>query len=296
MWLVFSLIAPIFFALVHVIDSHCVKEIFNKPWMGMITSAFASIVIFAILPFVLPFITWQWPDLQTIALALIAGALIQISQGFYFEALSYSEAGIVAAYWNIVPALVPFFSFVFLHETLHLIQYFGIILIIFSAVLFNLIDSNLEARLRSLYLMFIASILQVAMLIIQKIVFEKAHYFEGFMIMTTGLIIAGVLPLLSKYVRKEIQNNSTQLILSAKFFILIEIANLIALACSQRAIDLGFPPLVAAVESTIPAYTFALIILLNIFNPKFGDPIASKRITSKIMLIIVMASGVGLLA
>jgi len=38
------------------------------------------------------------PLLQVVAVALLTGALIQISQVFYFEALSYSEASIVAAY------------------------------------------------------------------------------------------------------------------------------------------------------------------------------------------------------
>jgi hypothetical protein len=77
----------------------------------------------------------------------------------------------------------------------------------------------------------------------------------------------------------------------------IEVANLVALFMSQRAIDLGIPSLVAAVESTIPAYTFALSIALVLFTKeRFGDPKAWHRLPLKLILVGIMAVGVVLLS
>lgn len=295
MWLVFSLLAPLFFGIVHVLDSYCVEDIFKKAWFGMITSALASLIVFAPLPYILPFFEWIWPSTNIIVISLIAGALIQYSQGLYFQALAYSEAGIVAAYWNMVPALVPVFSFVILRERLSFIEYLGILILIVCSTLFCIIDSNLESRFKSFILMLIAAVLQAIMFLLQDIIYSNAGYLEAFFLITTGLIVAGCSPLLFKSIRFSFYENRKSLVPATKFFILIEIANLIALALSQKAVDLGIPSFVAAVESTIPAYTFIIVIILTNIYPKFGDIKAKKKITLKFTLIFIMIIGITLL-
>jgi drug/metabolite transporter (DMT)-like permease len=296
MWLYFALLAPLFFGIVHVIDKYCVEDIFEKPWFGMITSALASLIIFAPLPYLLPLITWHWPALNIILMALAAGALIQLSQGFYFQSLAYSEAGIVAAYWNMVPAFVPILSFFILNERLSAFSYIGIAILIFGSTAFCLIDSNRGARWKSFGLMFIAALMQTIMFLLQDVVYANSGFLEAFLIITTGLIIAGCSPLLFKNVRNHLSSNSRLLIPAAKLFVIVEVANLIALALSQKAVDLGVPSLVAAVESTIPAYTFVLLMILTNILPKFGDPEAKKRIMIKFPIIAAMVFGVSLLA
>src|SRR5687768_7864430 len=113
MWLFFALLTPLFWSVVHVMDSHCVDEVFEKPWMGMITSALTSTVIILFVPFIFPYFSDSAlsPPIYYILLAILAGMFIQISQFFYFQSLAFSEAGIVAAYWNLTPALLPVISF-----------------------------------------------------------------------------------------------------------------------------------------------------------------------------------------
>jgi drug/metabolite transporter (DMT)-like permease len=274
-----------------------VEDIFEKPWMGMMTGSIASIVIIiAPLPFILPFIDWQWPSWQIIGLALLAGALIQLSQGLYFQALSYSEAGIVAAYWNMVPAFVPLLSFVIFQERLSLPQYIAISVLIFASVSFCLIDEKIEVRWRTFYLMLAAAVMQACMFLLQEIVYSETSYIVAFIIITIGLIITGIVPLISSSIRRTFSNSRNTLMLATKLFIAIEVINLIALAFSQRAVDLGIPSLVAAVESTIPAYTFLLLIILTILLPKFGDPTAKRNITKKLGLLILMVISISTLA
>lgn len=292
MWIYFALLTPLFFAFVHILDRFCVEDIFEEPWIGVLTSALASLVIFLPLPYLAPILNWWLPSIPIVLMALGAGALIQFSQFFYFKALSYSEAGIVAAYWNMVPAIIPFASFLVFREMLSQTQYAGIALLTFASVFFCLIDTNKKNRWDSFILMFIASIMQVAMFLMQDIVFEHIPYSEGFYIITCGLILAGLTPLLFAHNRQVIARNSLSLTKGAKLFMLIELVNLAALASSQKAVSLGIPSLVAAVESTIPAYTFILSILLVIIAPKLGDPQSKTKLATKFSLVGVMTYGV----
>ena len=296
MWLFFALLTPLFFAIVHVVDSYCVEDIFEEPWIGVITSALASFIIFIPLPYIAPLLHWEMPTLSILLMALAAGALIQFSQFFYFKALSYSEAGIVAAYWNMVPALVPFASFLVFSRILKLEEYIGILLLILASVCFCLLDENKKMRWNSFFIMSIAACMQVIMFLLQDVVFEHIPYSEGFYIITAGLILAGLTPLLFRRKRIMIARNSGTLYRFARLFVYIEVINLAALASSQKAVSLGIPSLVAAVESTIPAYTFAISLLLFILLPMFGDPKSKQKLLQKFSLVGLMTVGVFLIS
>ena len=292
MWLLFALLTPLFWAVVHVMDARCVDDIFEKPWMGAVTGAVASLVVFIPLPFLLFYADWAIPDISILLLALAAGMLIQISQVFYFQSLAYSESGIVAAYWNMVPAMLPLASFLILGKIFPPGKYIGIAILIVASVGMCLVDSNLKARWKSFFLMCIASALQVVLFLIEDHVFASIPFLTGFYLITAGLILTGIIPLTSPKFFFLFRRNFTVLRRSAAIFVGVEILNLCALFTSQKAVDLGDPPFVAAVESTIPAYTFFFSFLLLTFLPAYGDPLARKHLTTKILFVGMMAMGV----
>lgn len=296
MWIYFALMTPFFWALVHLADSHCVEEIFEKPWMGVVTSALASMVIYLAIPIFLPFISVETPPLSILFLAFLAGSLIQISQAFYFQSLSYTEAGIVAAYWNMTPAFLPLFSYFFFKEILNIPEYIGIGILIFSSVSLCLLDSNFKTRWNSFFLMLLASLLQVIALLLEDKVFEQTTYLIGFYAITSGLIFTGALPLLFKKVRETFRKNAHRVKPAVKIFLIVEIFNLCALATSQKAIDLGNPSLVAAVETSVPAYTFILSLILLGFSSRFGDIETWKKLPLKLTFVATMIVGVYLVS
>src|SRR3989338_7051364 len=205
MWVLYALTAAVFFAVVHLLDEYCIDEIFEKPWIGVITSALASLVVLIPLPFILPFVGWQWPTYSILLLAISAGALIQVSQLLYFNALANTNAGIVAAYWNIIPAILPILSYFIFGRIFTPNQYIGIVILIFSS-------------------------------------------------------------------------------------------NLIALAFAQKSIKEGSPSLVAAVETTMPGFTFLIaLIVFSIFKIKYDTKIF-MNIWKKYMALIVMIIGVYLVS
>ncbi len=297
MWLYYALLGPPFWALVNILDSHCVGNVFDRPWVGVITGSLATAVILLAFPFVLPFIDWALPDWEIIALAILAGGLIQLSQAFYFQALESTEAGIVAAYENFTPTLLPIASYFILGDALELWHYIAIGVLVMASLCFCLIDISRDGKWDSIVLMLVTCSLQVMAILIEKYVFERGTFVICFMLIILGVALSGILPLLfSRKVRKIVRENSPKLKPLALMFIGLECANLVALYLSQKAVDLGSPALSAAMETTVPGYTFLITVALVYFKHRYGDEDAKYRLRTKLLLVAIMSVGVAQIA
>ena len=292
MWVIFGLLAPICFACVHVLDSYCVDDVYEKPWMGMVVSSFASIAVLTLYPFILPFVHIETIEWQIIGAAFLAGIIIQVNQALYFEALDYSDASIVAAYWNMTPALVPLFSFVLFDELLGGTAYLGIAIIIISSIGFQLLDTKLHGMWNSFLLIFTAVILQIAAIFLMDYVFDNISFYFGFLIFSIGLIVGGIFPLLFMEIRVAFFENIIKLKKSFRLFVYIELINLLAYGFMQAALKYGIPSFVSALEATTPAFVllagliFSKYTYLHINNKIFGF------IKLKIFFICCMSIGV----
>ena len=268
----------------------------KKPWIGVVTSALASFVVVLPLPFILPLIGWEWPSASILLLAIFAGILIQLSQLLYFNALANTNAGIVAAYWNIIPAILPILSYFILGSILTPNQYIGIVILIFASNLMLLSDHNLETRASAFYCMLGASLLQAVSYLIQDHVYSETQFVVGFSLLTFGIIIIGVSPLIFTRVRTTMGIRGNLLNSSIRLFVLIEIINLIALAFAQKSIQEGTPSLVAAVETTMPGFTFLIaLIVVSIYKIKYDTKIFDN-LWKKYVALLTMILGVYLVS
>lgn len=296
MWLFFALLFPFFFAVVCVLDSYCVEKVFDRPWMGVITSSLASVAAFLLLPFALPFAVWSKPSWEIIALAFLAGALTQMAQGLYFQSLAYSEAGIVTAYLNLVPVILPFVSYAISGQAFGPLTYVGIALNIAASVLMCLLDSNFQARWKSFFMMLAGCFLYAAGVLIEKYIFDRIPVLEGFLLITAGIVISGSLPLALPQVRLIFRKNMLALRPAIAILFGIEVVNLLAIYFRHRALSLGDPSLIEAVATIQPGYTFGLSFLLYIIAPRFGDAQAKERLWLKLLLVSAMVGGVRLVS
>ncbi len=297
MWLYYALLGPPFWALIHILDSHCVVNVFDRPWIGVITSSLATAVISLVFLLVFPGMEWQLPEWHIIGLAILGGSLIQLSQAFYFQALDQTEAGIVAAYGNFTPTLLPLASYFLMGEVLQPWHYIAIGVLVIASLCFCLIDISREGKWDSLFLMLMTSSLQVSAILIEKYIFEQGTFIICFMFIILGVVLSGVLPLLfSPKVRKIFIGNVPKLKPLASLFIGIECANVVALYLSQKAVDLGSPALSAAMETTVPGYTFLITIALLYFKHHYGDEDAKYQLRTKLILVAIMSAGVAQIA
>jgi len=296
MWVFFALLFPFFFAAVCVLDSLCVEKVFDRPWMGAVTSSLASITAFAVLPFALAFAVWIEPGWAIIALALLAGTLTQAAQGLYFQSLAYSEAGIVAAYLNLIPVILPFAGHALSGQAFGVWAYAGIALNVAASVAMCLLDTNFQARWRSFFLMLAGCFLYAAGVLIEKYIFDRIPVLEGFLLITAGIVISGSLPLALPRVRLVFRKNMAALRPAFGVLIGIEVVNLLAIYFRHRALSLGDPSLIEAVATIQPGYTFGLSFLLYVVAPRFGDPQTRRHLWLKLLLVGLMVVGVRLVS
>lgn len=295
-WLMFALMSPFFWAIVHVLDAYCVDKVFDRSWIGIFTSALAMLFVMPLLAIGLLFGGVSTMSMESVALCGLSGVVFMTSQILYFKALEETESGIVAAYWNIIPLILPVLSYFLWGEVLTQSRYIGIGVLIVSSVLFCLLDDSLQSRWNSIGVMFLAAWMQVLYFILQKHIFSQCEVYQAFLVITLAMAITGVIPLLFSAQRKVISVNMRRIWPVFWLILLIEIANLIAIATSQFAVNLAAPSLVSAVEASTPAYTFIVSLGLFAATKKYGEESAKKHLASKIFLVFNMVLGVWLVS
>ena len=290
MWILLALAASVCFAVVYLLDEYCIDEILDQPWMAVITSAVASIIVFLPLPYILPFINWQWPSFKIISLGILSGMLIQFSQFLYYNALAKTNAGIVATYLNLTTAILPIAGFIIFGTVLTPYQYIGIILLIFASNTMLLADHNHETRNSAMLLTIGTSLIQTVIYLIQDYVYTEASFIVSYVLLTIGLMSVGIIAYCFKSIRQKMHAEKNNILPSFKLFIGIGVLDLFAIAFAQKSIQIGNPSLVSAIETTIPGFTFVITFCaISIFHLKYDEKIFSgiaKKFAALSMMIV----------
>jgi uncharacterized membrane protein len=299
MWIQYALFSSFLWAIVHVLDEHCVDKIFSKPWLGVITSSGISAGIFLLVPILnVPIVI---PDWDLLATCLLVGAIIQLSQFFYFRALDFSDSGTVAAYWNLTPIFLLVISYWLFGYFITANNYFGIILLLIASIGLCSID-KFSNRWDTLYLMSIAAGLQTIVVMLEKYIFDRTDFFGAFLSITAGIIISGLATLTIEEVRSSLITDSRLIKQALPIFVAIEIINLMALYAGQSAVKLGVPVLVAAIEASTPAFAFGISMLIGTWRRRIARRgtmcelrETKRKLSIKWGLVAVMMGGVWLI-
>jgi drug/metabolite transporter (DMT)-like permease len=294
-WLTFALASAALWAIVHVLDSYCVERVYERPYMGTIMGGLMTLGLLPALAMGLIGSGWQPMSLEAWLIALLCGIAYMTTQWMYFIALHSCESGIVSAYWNSLSFFLPVASYLILGETLPPLVYAGIAIVASTSVGFALIDQNAQHRWRAFALMQGAVLVQVAYFLLQDRLFRTCPTYQGFIVISLFIGLVGVGPLMFKPCRSRFRSNWKVIRPALKFLVVIELANSMAVGCSQFAIANGRPSLVAAAEATMPAFTFVFSLILFWATRRFGEEEAKNRLVLKIILTAAMAFGVSLL-
>lgn len=291
-WIVYALISPALWAIVHIADAYCVRSLFTKPWICIVTSSLATLVTLPIFFLATTSIDFKFMPANIIILSAVGSLCYVVSQYFCFTALKLCESGIVAAYWNILPVILLIPKYFFDRSLINLEQILGAAIIIISSFGFFHFDKKGEARWVALWRMILGVIFQACFILIAKHLFGVMPQFQFFLVTSFLIGIIGLLPLALKGNRSDWRNNRDAIHSSALLLITLEFVNLLAVSISEAAFDKGIPTLVASVESTLPAYVFLMSSLLYLTTGLIGEKDALVRWKEKMSLIVIMMSGV----
>lgn len=295
MWIQYALFSSFLWAIVHILDEYCVDNIFSKPWLGVVTSSGISAGIFLVLPFLnIPVVIPPW---DLLLLCLVTGAIVQLSQFFYFVALDCSDSGTVAAYWNLTPIFLIVISYWLFGYLITGSNYLGIVLLIVASIGLCSID-KFSNRWDTLYLMSIAAGLQTIVVLIEKYIFDRTDFVGSFLSIAAGIIISGLSSLAIEEVRSTLLEDLPKIRQALRIFITIELINLVALYTGQIAVKLGVPVLVSAIEASTPAYAFGLSLLITTLQRRGVQPDLaenSQKLPMKLGLVGLTIVGVWLL-
>jgi uncharacterized membrane protein len=291
MWIQYALFSSFLWAIVHILDEHCVDNIFSKPWLGVITSSGISAGIFLLVPFLnQPIIIPQW---DVLLICVFTGAIIQLSQIYYFRALDSSDSGTVAAYWNLTPTFLPVISYWLFGYIITGNNYIGIGLLLIASIGLCTID-KFESKWDTLYLMSIAASLQTGVVLLEKYIFDRSQFFGAFLTISMAIFMTGLFSLGMRKVRVALLNDLPKIKKALPIFVIIELINWIALYTGQTAVKMGVPSLVSAIEASIPAFAFGISLTLMGLHHKI-DADVRRKLPIKWGMVILMMIGVWLI-
>ena len=313
-WLLIAFLAPLFWAMVNMIDVYFVDGIYQDELDGTIIFSLFQMVPWLVLFWIVDIPLGEVMHTErllgagsTTALSFLGGVLYACSFYCYFKTLfRHNDASLLQVLWNLTVVVVPALSFLLFGEILPVWQYVGMVVVLLGATMLSL-NPKLRERISKNYL---ATILgAVFFLSLSMIVQDRAYgaltqvygsdgFWVGFFFFGVGAFVAGLatafltkrnpLPLVKRY---------------GNVFILGEGIYFLGTLFSQRALDIApSASSVAVIETFVPVFILLYSLLIIAFfsiavkkKSKVVKKIYSEQIGGiwiKIIATSIMAFGV----
>lgn len=315
-WLAIAFLAPMFWALVNIIDVYFVGGIYKDELDGTIISGLFQIVPWSVLFFAADFSLADALSSEpgnilglngAVILSFVGGLFYTASFYFYFKALfDKNDVSLLQIFWSLTIIAVPVLSFFIFNETLSAGKYLGLAVVLAGATMLSF-SAKLRRKFSGRYLKIMLG--AVLFLSLSMILEERAYsllseacggrgFWLGFFFFGLGAAAAGLLfalifrrnpqPLIKKYY---------------KIFFLGEGIYFLGNLFSQKALDIA-PSVsyVAAVETFMPvfilAYSFIILFFFSYIIKRENQAVKkiyaeqTSGLWTKILATIIMAIGV----
>lgn len=287
MYIFLAFLAPLFFSISILIDSHLVNNIFKNKFTLI---ALSWILNLAFLPIIL--LLWT-PNLFDINL-LWAFLLIAFLEVFYllpyFKALENDDSSSVASFFTLGRIIIPILSYFIAKETLNPQQYLWFIIIIISTFGLSFFKLDWKIKLnKSVGYMIISSLLISLSAVIWKYIFNSIDFITWFFWVSVFTFFINISFFISKKIRIDAKKNYNLFLLNFKFFFLNELVIFIWMIITNYAISLWSVSIVKAISSISAFYILFFTIIFHKFAPHlFKENITLKSIYKKSFWFIFM--------
>jgi len=134
MWIFFSILAALCWAIVNIVDKYILTKWVRNPLIPVIILGIIGLIASIIVYFIYGF---SYLSYFNIFLAFIAGIFYLLMSIFYFKAVKIEEISRVSPLFYLSPLFILFFAAIFLGEVFTPLKYLGIFLLVFGAILIS---------------------------------------------------------------------------------------------------------------------------------------------------------------
>ena len=296
MWLVFALIANVFYSFTAIFDQ-LLRRNYIRHNVSVTVLWVASFFVMWLLA--IPFIHVSVPPWPQLVAAIAAGVIIVLVAVPYFYALAAEEASRVMPMWQFSSVVVLVISAAFLGEKLLPKHYYGFVVMLLGGLLLAVDKSVRGFKVnRTLLLVLAAAALWGVGLVLTKFLYSTETFWNGFVWFGVGHFIGATALLLvpknagivHNDLRKLTKNGIALLVASTMVTFAADVTGLFA-------IKSGPVSLVSVVGGTQLLFLFILTVVISKYFPKIlKENIGRKALLTKLVAIALMIVGLYLVS
>ncbi len=273
-WAVFALLAALFWAMSNIIDKYVLTKLVKHPVVPLMILGIVGFVLSVLIYF---FIGFSELSVILMLLGLFNGALYIVAVFFYYKATQIEEISRLAPLLFTTPIFVMIFGFLFLGELFTTMQYAGVMLLVFGAILVTIKGSLKVSFDKAFFYIIMAAIVFSANLVIIKYLLEFADYLTIFSITKIGTFLS-ILPLIVLQFDKlkaNIREKGYKAVgmISFNEGVITQLGNIFLIL----ATSIGFATLVNALTSVQVLFVLLMSLFLSIFYPHIIKEDIGKR-------------------
>lgn len=290
-WLTLVLISNAFFSVGALFDKYFCTKTFKNPLSYIVSLNVPQLIFIPILTFFyLPFFPRQFN--QYIIIAVISGYVYFLTWIFWNKAIKKIEVSRASAIFNLQPIFIALLAVLFLGESLSLLKWIAVFLVVVGAYLCSLENSQKINRFNPVYLLIITcAFLSAIAGCLSKSASSSLNPIWVYLFSWFGNLPIFFLLLLKKEVKDEVKaalfNKKT---LGSLF--LAKGINFIAVCLFYLALPKGPISLIGAIYGTGPLFTFVYTILASLFLPKLiKESLDKSTLLYKALAILLIIIG-----
>ena len=295
-WIIYAIAAPAIFSITNFIDKFLVEKKIRDSSVIAIFSGFMA-MLFGLV--ILLFRRFQLFDVRQLSLIVFAGVLAELGIVPYYRAMSTDEASRVVPLFQVIPIFVLLLSYVFLGETMTILQIVGFCFILFGGFIISAkkIEKRIFAPRASFWNMMLSSFLFAASVVIFRFVVLVQNFWDTLGWESVGFGVGALILLLWPSYRRrfimEFQRIQSKvwgmLVLNEGVYIGGRLALSYAYALAPAAI-------VSVVSGIQPLFILLYGVFLSIFFPDIiREDIRRSVVGLKLFAIVFTLLGLSLI-
>jgi len=286
-WVLFSILAALFWAAVNIIDKYVIGKLINNPFAPSIVWGFLGPLV-AVIVFTVHGID-RLP-IFLIGLAFLVAILSEMATVVYFFAAKKEEISRIVALLFLIPLFVAIIAGIFLGEIFTPIKYLGIVLLVAGATLISTRNYKIKLN-KPFWFTIVAALLWASVWVIEKYLLNFTDTWTVFAYMSMGAFLT--LPIMLYFAFSDLQlaiRSQGKRILY--FMTLGEILGMIAFFFMLSASSLGPVTFVSALVSVQPFFVLVMATAISFYYPKImTEETSQSTLRLKVLAIILMFIG-----